>query len=116
MKLLVILFVGCLFVVTSCIVDISRKNSNTISGKVIDVSTGGKGGEQDITIALATNDTLYYNYINRGLEEFTLKGLRDTLIGSKISLTYAKSILQPTYKHITEIKKDDKILFTEYTR
>jgi hypothetical protein len=114
MKPLVISFLGCLFVVTSCIVDTSRKNSNTISGNVIDVSTDGKGGEQDITIALATNDTLYY--INRGLEEFTLKGLRDTLIGSKISLTYAKNVLQPTYKHITEIKKDDKIVFTEYTR
>jgi hypothetical protein len=102
----------CILTASSCAIDISRENSITISGKLVDISTGGKGGDFDLTFKLEANDTLYY--INRGLEKFELQHLRESLIGKKIVLSYSKSILQPNFKHISEIKLGGKVFFTEY--
>lgn len=57
-------------------------------------------------------------YINRGLEtKFTLDGLRKTVVGKQVVISYAKHwhiLPVNASKHIGQLKLGEKILYSEF--
>ncbi len=116
-KLLFILGLGFVLVILSFKpIDTSRENSLAISGKVLEVS---EGGYKDAGFVLEGKKGFYY--INRGLvSKFTLAELKK-LKGQTVMLIYAKhwSLFGLFFNqgyHITELKHEDQILYSEFEK
>ncbi|MBC8052381.1 MAG: hypothetical protein H7Y13_04910 [Sphingobacteriaceae bacterium] len=92
----------------------SRENSKLIIGTVNDIR---EGGTKDIVFSLVGESRLYY--INRGLERnLALESLRKATTKKKLEILYADhwtplDVFGKAAKHITELRIDNKIIFSE---
>ena len=92
----------------------TASNSILIHGEVLSIEKGG--GEGDILIRLKEDESSYY--INRGLKKgVELNNLKEKLVEEKITIRYADhwSPIDPEnrIRHITELKYNNQILYTE---
>jgi len=113
-SIICLLFVVLLFFAFQPI-DTSLENSVKVEGIVKSIT---EAGAKDILFELENDKTTYY--INRGFEKgFVLQKLNKDFIGKKVILYYAKNWtplapLGTTSKHITQLKLNDKIIYSEF--
>lgn len=98
-------------------IDNSRENCVEVTGVVKGIT---EGGVKDAVFELENDSTSYY--INRGLENgFTLAKLNQDFVGKEVTISYAKNWtpLAPfgtTCKHLSEIKVQNSIIYTEFKK
>lgn len=76
-----------------------------------------EGGVNDVVFKLQDNNRRFY--INRGLEAgLTLEGLREKLIGRKVTLKYPKYWTPLDWnnrvKHISKVEFGNEVIFNEF--
>jgi hypothetical protein len=90
----------------------NRSNTRYVEGIVSEVYEGD--GENDIVIKLSDQAGSFY--INRGLEKnLEIQSLQSELLGEKIELVYISHWTpREMPRHIAEISKNSKIIYTEF--
>ncbi len=116
-KIILLLLFAVIVILIFSPVNTSKENSTEVKGIVKNIT---EGGVKDAVFELE-NDSISY-YINRGLENrFTLAKLNKDFVGKEVTISYAKNWtpLAPfgtTSKHLTQIKLQDSIIYTEFKK